>query len=74
MASMSGWAGVMSSQVAKPGEAGALLLHVVDRGRRHELGALRAEQVGVGDQEIFDAALSWRLPPDRWPCQLPVIW
>ena len=39
------------------GEAGAVLLHVGDRLRRHQLGALPAEQVGVGDHEIFDAVL-----------------
>ncbi len=39
------------------GKAGAVLLHVGDRLRRHQLGALATEQVGVGDHEIFDATL-----------------
>ena len=38
-------------------EARAVLLHVGDRRRRDELGALAAEQVGVGDHEVADAAL-----------------
>ena len=39
-------------------EASAGLHHAVDRRRRHQLGALHAEQVGIRDQEIFDAALT----------------
>ena len=38
-------------------EAGAVLLHVGDGRGRNQLGALPAEQVGVGDHEVADAAL-----------------
>ncbi len=39
------------------GEARAFLLHGGDGGGWHQLGALAAEQVGVADQEIANAAL-----------------
>ena len=38
-------------------KARAILLHVRYCLRRHQLGALATEQVGVGDHEIFDAVL-----------------
>ena len=38
----------------KAGKAGSVLLHVRNRLCRHQLCALAAEQVGVGDHEIFD--------------------
>ena len=40
------------------GEAGAVLGHVADRGGRRQLGAQRAEQIDIGNQEIFDPALA----------------
>ena len=57
IASMSGSAGVMSSQVAKPAKPAPVLRHLVDRRGRHQLGAHGAEQIGVGHEEILDAAL-----------------
>ena len=51
MANMSGCAGVMSSQVAKPAKP-MLLPHFRYSRRRHQLGTLRSEQVGGGNHEI----------------------
>ena len=48
----------------KAGKAGAVLLHVGDRRRRDELGALATEQIGVGDHEVADAALFRELARD----------
>ena len=39
------------------GEARAIRLHLGDRLRGDELGPLAAEEIGVGDHEILDAAL-----------------
>ena len=39
----------------KAGKPRARLLHPADRRGRHQLRALAAEQIGVGDQEILDA-------------------
>ena len=39
------------------GEGRAGLLHLADRVRGHQLGALHAEQIGVADDEIADAAI-----------------
>ena len=36
------------------GKTGAVLLHTLDRARRHQLGAQHAEQVDPADEEIFD--------------------
>ena len=45
----------------------------VDRRGRHQLGALGAEQIGKGDQEIFDALALSRASPDRSPCSAPCL-
>ncbi len=45
----------------KAGKARAAGLHVADGRRRHQLGPLRSEEVGIGDHEIPDAAF-------RGPC------
>ena len=70
MAKTSGSAGVMSSQLAKPAKPAPDFAMPSIAARRHQLGAQRAEQVDIGDQEILDPALagdlgqfSHRLPP-----------
>src|SRR6185369_13388456 len=40
----------------KTSEASAILLHIGNRRSGNELGTLTAEQIRVGDHEIFDAA------------------
>jgi NAD(P)-dependent dehydrogenase (short-subunit alcohol dehydrogenase family) len=40
------------------GIGGAVARHGVDGRRRHQLGAHHAEQVGVGDLEVADAAFA----------------
>ena len=45
MTSMSGSAGVMSNQVAKPAKPAPACGDVVDGARRHDLGAHGAEQI-----------------------------
>ena len=43
---MSGCAGVRSSHVAKAGKTGAVFLHIRNRARGHQFGALPTEEVG----------------------------
>ena len=40
------------------GKAGAVLGHVADGRGRRQLGSQRAEQIDIGNQEIFDPALA----------------
>ena len=50
--------GMGGRHVEPGGESGktrAVLLHVGDRLRRHELRPLAAEEIGIADHEIFDA-------------------
>ena len=74
---MSGCAGVISSQVAKPAKpAPSACISAIACGR-DQLGALAAEEIGVGDHEVLDTALGGEgcevirheLIPVGWECE-----
>ena len=57
----------MSSQVAKPAKPAPDFCMLADRFRRHQLGALRAEQIGEVEQEEFDLLVLGDISRDRPP-------